>query len=55
MDDAVTILVVSVLLAFLARIFWREILNLVLIMGISLIFVAILFVVLGVERLSNWT
>ena len=53
MDDVGVVLVVSLLLAFLVRIFWREILNLFLLAGISLIFAAIFFVVLGVEHLGN--
>jgi len=54
MNEAVIVLVVGLLLAFFARIYWRLIVNLLVILGLSLIFTAIFFVVLGIERLSDW-
>ena len=53
MDDATTVLVVCLLLAVLARIFWRLIMNLLLIVGISVIFAAIFFVVRQVQHIGS--
>ena len=56
MNDAMTlILVVSMLMAVLVRIYWRAIVNLLLIVGISLIFAAIFSIVLVFEQVDTWT
>jgi uncharacterized membrane protein len=53
MNDATTVLVVCLLLALLARIFWRMIVNLLLIVGISVIFAAIFFVIRQVQQIGT--
>jgi hypothetical protein len=53
MDDITLLVVVSLLLAVAVRVFWRAIVNLLLIVGISLVFVAVFLTVLGLENLSR--
>ena len=53
MNEVEVVLVVSLLIALLVRIFWRLMLNLLMVMGIWLIFAAIFFAVLGVDRLGE--
>jgi hypothetical protein len=53
MRDVELVLVVSLALAVLVRLFWRLLVNLLLIAGISLIFAAIFVVLLGVDQLSG--
>ncbi len=55
MDDTMVVLVVCLLIALLVRIFWRLIVNLLLITGIALIFTAIFFVLLGIQHLTMRT
>ena len=53
MDEVTVVLVVCVLLAVCVRIFWRLIVNLLVIGTISVIILAIFFVIMGVESLSG--
>jgi hypothetical protein len=53
MNEVTVVLVVCVLLAVCVRIFWRLIVNLLVIGAISVIILAIFFVIMGVESLSG--
>lgn len=52
-DGAVLLVVVCVLLAVLLRVFWREILALLLVTAISCVLVAVFFVVLTMARVTG--
>jgi glucan phosphoethanolaminetransferase (alkaline phosphatase superfamily) len=53
MHDAGLVLVVSLLLALLVRVFWRLIINLLVIAAISLAFAAIFVILYGVDQLTS--
>ena len=53
MNEVGLVLVVSLMLALLVRVFWRLVMNLIVILGISLVFAAIFVILLGVDQLSN--
>ena len=53
MADAGLVLVVSLLFAFLVRIYWRLIVNVLVTVGISLIFAAILFLALAIVQVND--
>ena len=53
MNEIGLVLVVSLMLAVLVRVFWRLIMNLIVILGISLVFAAIFVILLGVDQLGN--
>ena len=53
MDEAVVILITSLLIAVLVRVFWRVIVNLLVIGAISLVIAAIFFLIVGVQHFSG--
>jgi hypothetical protein len=54
MNDLGSLLIVCLLVAVLIRIFWRLVLNLLLVAGISLTFAAIFVASVGVQQLVGW-
>jgi len=53
MDEVMVVLVASLLIAFFVRIFWRLIVNLLVIAGISLLVAVIFFLIMGVQHFSG--
>jgi hypothetical protein len=55
MSDLDSFFVVCLLVAVLIRIFWRTVLNLLLVIGLSLVFAAIFVAAVGVQQLVGWS
>ena len=54
MDEVTVVLVVCLLAALLIRIYWRLVLNILVILGISLIVAGIFVIVQVVNQVNGW-